>query len=111
MNLLGYTLTLFFPTIINGLGYSVALAQLLSIPPYASAFIMTMSIAVLAERKKRRAPFIIGGSAVGLFGYVMLLTGSWSGLSCAGTIVATAGIFPATVRSWPANNVSSQKVR
>jgi len=113
MSLPGYTLTLFLPTIINGLGYSSTQAQLLSIPPYAIAFITTMSIAVLAERTKRRAPFILGSSAVAIVGYIMLLTSRWPGMSYAGTIVAAAGIFPAgaIALSWPANNVSGQTKR
>ena len=108
-----YTLSLFLPTIINGLGYSATQAQLLSIPPYVAAFITTMSIAVLAERAKRRAPFIIGSSAVSVVGYIMLLISRWPGMSYAGTIVVAAGIFPAgaIVLSWPANNVSGQTKR
>jgi hypothetical protein len=72
-----------------------------------------MSVAVLAERTKRRAPFIIGGSAVAIVGYTMLLTSRRSGLSYAGTIVVAAGTFPARaiVLSWPANNVSGQTKR
>jgi len=108
-----YTLSLFLPTIITGLGYSSTQAQLLSIPPYVIAFIATMYIAVLAERTKRRAPFIIGSSAVGIVGYVMLLTSRWPGMSYAGTLVAVTGTFPAgaIVLSWPANNVSGQTKR
>ena len=72
-----------------------------------------MVVAVLAERTKRRAPFIICGSAVGIVGYTMLLTSRWSGMSYAGTIVVAAGTFPARaiVLSWPANNVSGQTKR
>ena len=107
------TLSLFLPTIINGLGYSATQAQLLSIPPYVAAFITTMSIAVLAERTKRRAPFIIGSSAASVVGYIILLTSRWPGMSYAGTVVVAAGIFSATaiVLSWPANNVSGQTKR
>lgn len=113
LNLPAYTLALFLPSIINDLGYSSTQAQLLSIPPYAIAFIATMSIAVLAERTKRRAPFIICGSAVSIVGYIMLLTSRWPGMSYAGTIIAVTGIFPAgaVVVSWPANNVSGQTKR
>ena len=108
-----FTLSLFLPTIINGLGYSAAQAQLLSIPPYVIAFVTTMSIAVLAERTKRRAPFIIGSSAVGVIGYIVLLTSRWPRMSYAGTIVVAAGVFPAVaiIFSWPASNVSGQTKR
>ena len=108
-----YTLSLFLPTIINGLGYSAAEAQLLSIPPYLAGFVTTMSVAVLVERTKRKAPFIICSSAVGIVGYTMLLVSRWSGMSYGGTILVAAGIFPsiAVVLSWPAGNVSGQTKR
>jgi hypothetical protein len=109
----GYTLSLFLPTIINGLGYTAAQAQLLSIPPNAIAFVLTMSVAIVAEKTGRRAPFIIGGSAIGVVGYIMLLTSRWPGMSYAGTIVVSAGVFPVgpIVVGWPANNVSGQTKR
>jgi len=113
LSLPGYTLSLFLPTIINGLGYSATQAQLLSIPPYAIAFITTMSTAVVAEKTRRRAPLIIGSSAVSIVGYIMLITSRWPGMSYAGTIMAAAGIFSggAIVMSWPATNVSGQTKR
>ena len=107
------TLTLFLPTIINQLGYTAAQAQLLSIPPYASAFFLTMAAAVLAEKTKRRAPFIIAGSALAIVGYIILITSHRPEVSYWGTIVAASGVYSATavVFSWPANNVSGQTKR
>jgi predicted MFS family arabinose efflux permease len=108
-----YTLSLFLPTIIKDLGYTTAQAQLLTVPPYVFAFIITMASAVLAERTKRRAPFIIGSSALAIVGYVILITSHQPGLSYAGTILAAGGIYSAiaVVLSWPANNVSGQTKR
>jgi predicted MFS family arabinose efflux permease len=109
----GYTISLFLPTIINGLGYTAAQAQLLSIAPYGVAFITTMTVAVLSERTKRRAPFIIGCSSVAIVGYIILISSHWAGMSFAGTIIVLSGTFPATavIVSWPANNVSGQTKR
>ena len=108
-----YTISLFLPTIIKDLGYSAAEAQLLSTPPYVAAFILTMSAAVLAEKTRLRAPFIIGSSLLGIVGYIVLITSHRSGVSYAGTIIAASGIYSATaiVLSWPANNVSGQTKR
>ncbi|KAJ5690847.1 hypothetical protein N7462_005239 [Penicillium macrosclerotiorum] len=108
-----YTLSLFLPTIIKELGYSAAEAQLLTVPPYAIATIMTIGVAVLSEKWKRRAPFIIGSSTIACIGYIILLTGRRAGVSYVGTIFAAAGIYPgvAIVLSWPANNVSGQTKR
>ena len=44
-----YTLSLFLPTIIKALGYTAAQAQLMSVPPYAVATILTVAVAVASE--------------------------------------------------------------
>ena len=109
----GFTLSYFLPTIINDLGYSAANAQLLTIAPYAAGFVTNVIFAVLAERTKRRAPFIIAGDVVGIVGYIILLTSRLPGLSYTGTVLVAAGVFPAlvVVVSLPGNNVSGQTKR
>ncbi|BCS26084.1 allantoate permease family MFS transporter [Aspergillus puulaauensis] len=113
MSLPLYTLSLFLPTIIKELGYSAAKAQLLTVPPYALGFITTITVAILSERTRRRAPYIMGSSAVACIGYIILLTGRKPGVSYLGTFFCCAGIYPAVaiVLSWPANNVSGQTKR
>ncbi|KAK7430998.1 hypothetical protein QQZ08_002528 [Neonectria magnoliae] len=117
MSLPLYTLSLFLPTIIKDLGYTAAIAQLLTIPPYALAFLTTLGVAVASERLGKRAVFIAGSSAVAAIGYILLLANNnptgRPGLSYAGTFFAAAGIYPATalVLSWPAINVSGQTKR
>ncbi|CAM1504862.1 Fc.00g024530.m01.CDS01 [Cosmosporella sp. VM-42] len=117
MSLPLYTLSLFLPTIIKNLGYTAAVAQLLTIPPYALAFVTTLSVAIASERLGKRAVFIAGSSAVAAIGYIILLANTnptaRPGLSYAGTFFAAAGIYPATalVLSWPAINVSGQTKR
>lgn len=112
------------PTIITELGYTSAQAQLLSVPPYAAAFILTLAVAILSERTRLRAPFIISSSLLACIGYIILLSTPTStsnshyshgkpGVSYLGTIFAAAGIYPAVAitLSWPANNVSGQTKR
>ncbi|KAJ5083185.1 hypothetical protein N7456_012612 [Penicillium angulare] len=113
MSLPLYTLSLFLPTIIKELGYSAAQAQLLSVPPYAVAFILTLTVAIASEKTHIRAPFIMGTSALACIGYILLLSDHRAGVSYLGTILAAAGIYPsvAIVLSWPANNVSGQTKR
>jgi MFS family permease len=115
MSLPLYTLSLFLPTIISKLGYTAAHAQLLTVPPYAVATILTVIVAVLAEKTHKRAPFIIASSSFAIVGYIILLTAPTSkpGVSYLGTIFAAAGIYPSTaiVLSWPAANVSGQSKR
>jgi hypothetical protein len=115
MSLPLYTLSLFLPTIIKSLGYSAANAQLLTVPPYAVATILTVIIAVLSEKTKLRSPFIAASSSLAIVGYIILLTAPTHkpGVSYVGTIFAAAGIYPscAIVLSWAAANVSGQTKR
>jgi MFS family permease len=109
--------TLFLPTIISNLGYKAATAQLLTVPPYAFATLLTFITAILAEKTHRRAPFILASSALALIGYIILLSNAHPtqkpGISYLGTFFAAGGIYPSTaiVLSWPAANVSGQTKR
>ncbi|CEJ90277.1 Putative MFS general substrate transporter [[Torrubiella] hemipterigena] len=117
MSLPLYTLSLFLPTIIKDLGYTAAVAQLLTIPPYALAFATTLGVAVWSEKVNRRAPFIAASASFAAIGYIILLANreptARPGVSYLGTMFAAAGIYPATalVLSWPAMNVSGQTKR
>lgn len=99
--------------IIKELGFTAAQAQLLTVPPYAFAFILTISAALISERLYIRTPFIIGGSCLAILGYILLLTDHKPAISYLGTIFAAGGIYPATalVLAWPATNVSGQTKR
>ncbi|KAI0127258.1 major facilitator superfamily domain-containing protein [Xylariales sp. AK1849] len=117
MSLPLYTLSLFLPTIITNLGYSAATAQLLSVPPYAFAFITTLTVAILSEKLGQRALFIGGSALFASIGYCILLGNTnpvaRPGVSYLGTFFAAGGIYPAValVLSWPAINVSGQTKR
>ena len=108
-----YTLSLFLPSIIKGLGYTAATAQLMTIPPYAIAFCLTITMALLSERYRIRAPLILATSSIAILGYILILSDPRPGVSYVGIIFAAAGIYPsvALVLSWPANNVSGQTKR
>lgn len=112
-----YTLSLFLPSIIKALGYTAANAQLLTIPPYALATILTVAYAVVSERFKMRALFIVIASTTAIIGYILLLTNEHPtkrpGISYLGTFFCAAGIYPAVALglSWPAMNVSGQTKR
>ncbi|KAL8677367.1 MAG: hypothetical protein Q9186_006202 [Xanthomendoza sp. 1 TL-2023] len=113
MSLPLYTLSLFLPTIIKALGYTAAQAQLLTVPPYSVATVLTLIVAVASEKTKIRAPFIMATSSLAVVGYIVLLTNTKPSVAYGGTILAAAGIYPsvAIVLSWPANNVSGQTKR
>jgi nitrate/nitrite transporter NarK len=49
-----YAFSLFLPTIIQQMGYKSIHAQLLSVPPYAVAAVVTVTIGFIADRTGKR---------------------------------------------------------
>ncbi|KAF2810370.1 MFS nicotinic acid transporter-like protein Tna1 [Mytilinidion resinicola] len=101
-----YAFSLFLPTIINELGYTSTKANLLSVPPYAAAAILTVFIGWLADRTQQRGLCNIGVSFLGIAGFSMLLGSDKAGVKYAGTFLGALGIYPcvANTITWTANN-------
>jgi sugar phosphate permease len=102
-----YAFSLFLPTIINQLGYTATKANLLTVPPYAAAAIMTISVGWYADRTKRRGLSNIVMSLLGITGFIMLIASQKPGVKYAGTFLGAMGIYPtiANTISWCSNNV------
>jgi hypothetical protein len=67
-----YALKFSMPTIIKGMGYESANAQLLTIPPYACGALSSYGFAVLADKHKWRMPFIVVPQCAVVIGYAIL---------------------------------------
>ena len=102
-----YAFSLFLPSIISELGYSNTKAQLLTVPPYAAAAIMTITIGFVADRTRQRALCNICVSFLGIAGFAMLLGSQKPGVKYAGTFLGALGIYPciANTISWMSNNI------
>jgi MFS family permease len=68
--LFGFSYTL--PTILTQLGYTAEIAQLMTVPLYGAACILTFLTSLFADRIGRRSPVILVGLVVSLIGLVML---------------------------------------
>ncbi|GKZ18534.1 hypothetical protein AbraCBS73388_001460 [Aspergillus brasiliensis] len=106
-----YAFSLFTPTIINELdltdvGYTAIQAQLLSVPPYAAAAIVTVAIGFIADRTGQRGICNIAVSVLGIAGFSLLLGASSAGARYAGVFLGAMGIYPAISNtiSWASNN-------
>ncbi|KAJ5104194.1 hypothetical protein N7532_004723 [Penicillium argentinense] len=101
-----YAFSLFVPTIINELGYSSIEAQLLSVPPYAAAAVLTVTVGFIADRTRQRGICNMAVSVLGIVGFCMLLGCSSPGARYAGTFLGAMGIYPAIANtiSWTSNN-------
>jgi MFS family permease len=102
-----YAFSLFLPTIIKELGYTSTKANLLTVPPYAAAAIMTISVGWFADRTNQRGLCNIAVSILGIIGFSMLLGSKEAGVKYAGTFLGALGIYPciANTISWASNNV------
>ncbi|KAF7314330.1 MFS general substrate transporter [Mycena kentingensis (nom. inval.)] len=100
-----YSLSLFLPTIITGLGMTV--------PPNALASITIWTTVWISSRLNLRAPFIIGSAFVAILGYIIIMTGPTAGAQYVGVHLAAAGVYTgnALLLSWPSENVSGQTKR
>ncbi|THW49406.1 pantothenate transporter liz1 [Aureobasidium pullulans] len=102
-----YAFSLFLPTIISALGYSGTTANLLSVPPYAAAAVMTVVIGYVADRTQQRGLCNICVSLIGITGFCMLIGSQSPGVKYTGTFLGALGIYPTIANSvtWASNNV------
>ncbi len=104
-----YAFSLFLPSIINNLGWNttVVRSQLMSVPPYAAAAILTITIGYIADRTRARGLCNIFVSLLGVIGFAMLIGTDRPGVQYAGTFLGALGIYPciSNTISWVANNV------
>ncbi|OBT82784.1 hypothetical protein VE02_09275 [Pseudogymnoascus sp. 03VT05] len=89
------SLSLFTPSITAGLGFHNLQAQLMTVPPYAVAYIFTLAVAYSADHFNARALHCSGAALIGAIGFLvsgLLPPNSYSArYGC--LIVATCGSF------------------
>lgn len=103
-----YAFSLFLPSIITGMGYkNPTTAQLMSVPPYACAAILTIVVGFYADKTGRRGLCNICVPLIGIVGFSMLLSSHNPHVKYAGTFLGALGIYPciANTVSWVSNNV------
>ncbi|KAK7025171.1 MFS domain-containing protein [Favolaschia claudopus] len=101
-----YAFSLFTPSIINQLGFRATPANLLTVPIYAFAAVVTCCVALYADRHGRRGWCNIIMLSLGGIGYIILIVSRNAALSYFAVFVATCGIFPVVPNTvtWIANN-------
>lgn len=69
----GYATSFFTPTILKDMGWTSLRAQIMSVPIYIAAAILTLCTAALSDRFKHRFGFALGGCFIATVGYIILL--------------------------------------
>ncbi|KAF5328818.1 hypothetical protein D9619_011500 [Psilocybe cf. subviscida] len=108
-----YAFALFTPSVINQLGFHATEANLLSVPVYVWACLVTCAVGVLADRTRSRGYINIAFFGIGLAGYIILIASRSPALSYFGVFLAASAIYPVTANSasWVACNLEGSYKR
>jgi len=108
-----YAFSLFLPTIINQLGFKATPANLLTVPVYAWACLVTTAVGYFADKWGNRGYFNLGFFAVGMVGYIILIASRTPALSYFAVYLAASGIYPLLPNTiaWFSNNVEGSYKR
>ncbi|KAH8703055.1 MFS nicotinic acid transporter Tna1 [Talaromyces proteolyticus] len=106
-----YGISFFLPTIIKDLGYSSSTAQLLTLPIYITAAIVSVIAALFSDKAGQRSPFILGFFLCIIAGFIICIVSSGRGVPGVvyfGTFLAVVGIYPAFPGNvtWLSNNLA-----
>ncbi|KAF8183429.1 MFS general substrate transporter [Pholiota molesta] len=107
-NLFG--LALFLPSIVNQLGNSPNKSQLLSVGPFAAAFVLTILVSYISDRIKNRVIPVCTVALVAVAGYAIFAYqthGIWA------LYLMVPGVYTSTpvIAAWLANNSEPHYVR
>ncbi|KIJ54749.1 hypothetical protein M422DRAFT_152666 [Sphaerobolus stellatus SS14] len=108
-----YGISLFLPSIISGFGFSTPVSQLLTVPPYTFAAILTLTFGFYSDKIGKRYPFVLGGLTMLLVGFSIQISDASRGAKYFGTFLCVAGsyaTFPGVV-AWLGNNLAGQYKR
>lgn len=113
-NIVTYSFGFFLPIILrNDMGYSVAMAQILSFPPYVLATIWMFTTAWVADHYRRRGIIIIFNCSVAVVGVAMMAWAGGSAARYAGVFLGVAGANSnvPSLLSYMHNNIVGQMKR
>ncbi|KAF9467417.1 major facilitator superfamily domain-containing protein [Collybia nuda] len=84
-----YAIALFAPSIVKGLGYTAANAQLLTVPIFVAGCIATIIIGIISDRVNIRGPFVLGMTVVSFIGFLVSYTQNTPGAGYVGAVLTT----------------------
>ncbi|KAG6916240.1 hypothetical protein DXG01_007737 [Tephrocybe rancida] len=103
----------FTPSILVALGYTAAKAQLMSVPPFAVGFVVTIASTILLDKRGFRGVSIIVASLFCAIGFILYLRSTNPHVQYGSLFFSISGISflgPST-GAWISNNVAPQTRR
>ncbi|KAF8439044.1 major facilitator superfamily domain-containing protein [Boletus edulis BED1] len=105
----------FLPTIIETMGYSPALSQLMTVPPYAVAALILLTASYISDRVQSRGLMVASGCTLCGVGYIILLVVAHAHVHIRylATFCIAAGAYTSLglVFAWFAHNLGSESKR
>lgn len=108
------SISAFLPTIIKTFGYTNALAQLLTVPPYAVAAVVLCLFSYTSDRLQTRGTIVAISCTIGAIGYLILLTVHTNiHAQYFATFCITSGTYTSIgiIIAWFAHNLGSETKR
>jgi sugar phosphate permease len=108
-----YALAYFTPSIISGLGYTAARAQLMSVPPFAVGFVVSLIAAFVSDRYRCRGIVSIVHSLFCVIGFAMFLGSKSHNVQYGSLFLSITGTYTVapTLSAWNSNNSAPQTRR
>ena len=99
--------------ILNGMGFSVALSQILTAPPYVLAVIVSLLTSYYADKTHHRTFFIFVHSFIAIVGFILVAVPVSNGVKLFGTFLAVSGSQPnqPAALAFAQNNIKSTSKR
>ncbi|KAF8629371.1 hypothetical protein AX17_005667 [Amanita inopinata Kibby_2008] len=103
-----YSLAYFSPSIVQSLGFSAARAQLMSVPPFAVAFAVSMTLAYISDHYRCRGIVSMVASVLSIIGFAMFLGSTNRHVQYGSLFLSITGSYlaAAALSTWNANNAT-----
>ncbi|ETW77229.1 major facilitator superfamily [Heterobasidion irregulare TC 32-1] len=102
-----YGMANFTPTIVNALGFSATRTQLMTVPPYACSFVVSIVCSYFSDLYKMRGPMAIFVSIIAAAGYAIFIGTTNKHADYAALFLQIIGVYSVApcLSTWNANNV------
>ncbi|KAF9459787.1 major facilitator superfamily domain-containing protein [Collybia nuda] len=103
-----YGLAYFTPSILQGLGYTATRAQLMSVPPFATAFFVNLISAYISDRYHCRGFVTMFTCTLCVIGFAMYLGSQSASVKYGSLFLSITGTYCAApaLSTWSANNAA-----
>lgn len=108
-----FGLAFFMPSIVLGMGYTSVQTQLMTVPPFAVAFVVGLITAYLADRYKQRGITAIITLFISLIGVIMFYTGRTNAVRYPSLFFLVTGAYANSpcLLAWVPNNTATHTRR